>query len=42
MDVTATLDAPCPPEELFPWVDDRGGQVEPRRKRPSDWVDGKP
>lgn len=22
MDVTATLDAPCPPEELFPWVDD--------------------
>lgn len=22
MDVTATLDAPCPPAELFPWVDD--------------------
>ena len=22
MDVTATLDAPCPPDELFGWVDD--------------------
>ena len=22
MDVTATLDAPCPPETLFAWVDD--------------------
>jgi hypothetical protein len=22
MDVTATLDAPCPPAVLFPWVDD--------------------
>lgn len=22
MDVTATLDAPCPPDELFEWVDD--------------------
>ena len=24
MDVTATLDAPCAPELLFPWVDDLG------------------
>jgi hypothetical protein len=24
MDVTATLDAPCPPEDLFPWVEDLG------------------
>ena len=24
MDVTATLDAPCPPAELYPWVDDLG------------------
>ena len=22
MDVTATLDAPCDPSELFPWIDD--------------------
>ena len=22
MDITATLDAPCPPESLHPWVDD--------------------
>jgi hypothetical protein len=22
MDVTATLDAPCPPEVLFPWIED--------------------
>jgi hypothetical protein len=22
MDLAATLDAPCPPSELFPWVDD--------------------
>jgi hypothetical protein len=22
MDVTATLDAPCPPEVLYPWIDD--------------------
>ena len=22
MDVTATMEAPCPPEELFAWVDD--------------------
>lgn len=24
MDVTADLDAPCPPDELFAWVDDLG------------------
>ena len=24
MDRTATLDAPCPPDVLFPWVDDLG------------------
>ncbi len=31
MDVTATLDAPCPPTELFPWVDDLA--------RYPDWLD---
>ncbi len=28
MDVTATLDAPCPPEVLFPWVEDLGRYPE--------------
>jgi hypothetical protein len=28
MDVTATLDAPVPPEALFPWVDDLGRYPE--------------
>jgi hypothetical protein len=28
MDITATLDAPCPPEVLFPWVDDLGRYPE--------------
>lgn len=28
MDVTATLDAPCPPETLFAWVDDLGRYPE--------------
>lgn len=31
MDVTATLDAPCPPAALFPWVADLG--------RYPDWLD---
>lgn len=31
MDVTATLDAPCPPTELYPWLDDLG--------RYPDWLD---
>ena len=31
MDVTATLDAPCPPQELFAWVDDLA--------RYPDWLD---
>lgn len=31
MDVTATLDAPCAPPALFPWVDDLG--------RYPDWLD---
>lgn len=31
MDVVATLDAPCPPTALFPWVDDL--------ERYPDWLD---
>jgi hypothetical protein len=31
VDVTATLDAPCPPIELYPWLDDLG--------RYPDWLD---
>ena len=31
MDVTATLEAPCSPGDLFPWVDDLG--------RYPDWLD---
>jgi hypothetical protein len=28
VDITATLDAPCPPEALHPWVDDLGRYPE--------------
>jgi hypothetical protein len=28
MDITATLDAPCGPEALFPWIDDLGRYPE--------------
>lgn len=31
MDITATLDAPCAPAELYPWLDDLG--------RYPDWLD---